>query len=191
MTQEYVLGIFKKTGAILNGHFLLSSGLHSAQYLQCALVLQHPGYSEKLCKELAKRFKKDRPTVVIAPAIGGILVSYEVARALGARSLFTERVDGKMALRREFSLDKKDRVLVVEDVITTGLSTNEVIGVVKSYGAALVGVGSIAYRAKKNIDFGVICQSLMKIDIPAYKAEECPFCKNNIPLTKPGSRIKQ
>jgi orotate phosphoribosyltransferase len=187
MKQSEILDIFKKTGAILEGHFVLSSGLHSPQYLQCALVLQNPQYAEKLCKALAEQF--NRPTVVVAPALGGVIVSYEVARVLGIKGIFTERENGKMILRRGFSLSKNDRVLVVEDVITTGLSTKEVIDVVKSCGAKVVGVGSIVNRAKEKIDFGVESKSLINLDIPTFKPEECPLCKRNIPLTKPGSRI--
>ncbi len=189
MTENEILGIFKETGAMLEGHFLLSSGLHSPQYLQCALVLQHPRIAERLCSELASKFRDKKPTIVIAPAMGGIIVSYEVARALGAKSLFTERVNGKMSLRRGFTLSKTDRALVCEDVITTGLSTKEVMGVVNSYGANLIGVGCFVYRAKGKIDFSAEIKSLINIDIPAFKPEECPLCRNNIPITKPGSRL--
>lgn len=188
MRQEEVLEIFKQTRAILQGHFLLSSGLHSPQYLQCALILQHPKIAERLCSEIASKFRNKKPNVVIAPAIGGIIVSYEVARVLGAKSLFTERVNGKMSLRRGFTLNKTDKVLVCEDVITTGLSTKEVINVVKAHGANLIGVGSIVYRAKEKIDFGAECKSLIKIDIPAFKPEECSLCKKGLPLVKLGSR---
>lgn len=188
MTQKEILEIFKQTRAILQGHFLLSSGLHSPQYLQCALILQHPKIAERLCSEIASKFRNKKPNVVIAPAIGGIIVSYEVARVLGAKSLFTERVNGKMSLRRGFTLNKTDKVLVCEDVITTGLSTKEVINVVKAHGANLIGVGSIVYRAKEKIDFGAECKSLIKIDIPAFKPEECSLCKKGLPLVKHGSR---
>ena len=187
MTQKEILSIFEKTGAILKGHFKLSSGLHSAQYLQCVRVLQHPEYAAALCKTLAVKFSP-RPTAVIAPALGGIVVSYEVARALGARSLFTERVDGKMTLRRGFELTKNDNVLVVEDVVTTGLSTKEVIEVVKSHGPKLIGVGCLVDRSGNKIDFGTRFESLIKIDIPTFKPETCPMCKVKTPLTKPGSR---
>lgn len=183
-----VLKIFKKTNALMKGHFVLSSGLHSDQYLQCARVLQYPEYAEKLCSLLAEKFKDNMPDVVIAPAMGGILVSHEVARALGTKSLFTERADGKMTLRRGFQLNKKEKVLVVEDVITTGLSTSEVLKTVKDYGAIVIGVGSIIDRSGGKADFGVEFKSLLKIDIPTFKPEICPLCKNKTPLTKPGSR---
>ncbi|MBL7155880.1 MAG: orotate phosphoribosyltransferase [Candidatus Omnitrophica bacterium] len=187
MTTKEILDIFRKTGAILEGHFKLSSGLHSAQYLQCARVLQFPRHAKKLCGALAEKFKSTRPDVVIAPALGGIVVSHEVARALDAQSLFTERVEGKMALRRGFELNKKDKILVVEDVVTTGLSTKEVIEVVRSFGSEIVGVGCLVDRSA-GIDFGVKTESLIKIDIPTYKSENCPLCAAKIPITKPGSR---
>ena len=190
MTHDEILNIFKDTKAMLEGHFLLSSGLHSSQYLQCALVLQDPKIAEKLCSELASKFKDKKPTVVVAPALGGVIVSYETARALGVKGIFTERVDGKMILRRGFSLSKNDKVLIVEDVITTGLSTKEVIETVKSYGAQIIGVGSIVNRTKKKIDFGVDTKSLITLDIPTFKPEDCPLCRQGTPLVKPGSRSK-
>ena len=188
MTEKEILTIFKETGAILQGHFKLSSGLHSSQYLQCARVLQHPKHAEKLCKALADKFKNDKPDAVIAPALGGIIVSCEVARALGVKSLFTERKDGKMVLRRGFELTPKNKVLVVEDVITTGLSTKEVIEVVKSFDSNVVGVGSLIDRSKGDIDFGTRFESLLKLDVPTFKIDTCPLCKDKIPITKPGSR---
>jgi len=188
MKKEEILKLFEKTGAILEGHFILSSGFHSPKYLQCALLLERPDISEKVCSELASKFRDKKPDVVVAPAIGGVVVSYEVARALGVRSLFTERVDGKMILRRGFKLGKDEKVLVVEDVITTGLSTKEVLGVVNAHGARPIAVGSIVNRAKEKIDFGCEAKSLIDIDIPVFKSEECPLCKKGTPLTKPGSR---
>lgn len=188
MTEKEIVRIFKETGAILRGHFKLSSGLHSAEYLQCARVLEHPEYAEKLCEALAERFRSEKPDAVIAPAVGGILVSYETARSLGARSLFAERVDGKMTLRRGFALNERDRVLVVEDVVTTGLSTKEVIEIVKSSGSKLVGVGCLVDRSSEKINFGTRFEALIKVDIPTFEPTDCSLCKNKIPLTKPGSR---
>lgn len=188
MREKDILDIFKKTGALLKGHFKLSSGLHSGDYLQCALVLQYPEYAERLCFQLAAYFKKDKPTCVVAPALGGVVVSYEVARALGVRSIFTERKDGKMLLGRGFGISPGDKVLVVEDVITTGLSTKEVLDVVKSKGADITGVGSIVDRSGKNIDFGVKSVSLIKLDLPVFPPENCPLCKKGVEITKPGSR---
>ena len=188
MTEKEILNIFNNAGAILEGHFKLSSGKHSAVYLQCARVLENPKYTEKLCKELAKKFAKEKIDTVIAPALGGILVSYEVARGLGVKGLFTERVDGKMVLRRGFTLNEKNNVLIVEDVITTGLSTKEVIKVVKSFKSNIVGVGCLVDRSKGKANFGVKFKSLIEIDIPTFDEVGCPLCKNKLPITKPGSR---
>ena len=188
MKPDEVLEIFKKTNALLKGHFKLSSGLHSEQYLQCALVLQHPEYAGQLCGELAKKFIKEKPTVVVAPALGGVFVSYEVARALGCRSLFTEREDGRMTLRRGFTISPSDKALVVEDVVTTGGSTKEVIEVVRQNGAQLVGVGAIVDRSSEKIDFGAKFESLLKIKVETFKPEDCPLCAKGIPVVKPGSR---
>lgn len=189
MDTEEILNIFRKSKTLLDGHFLLSSGLHSAQYLQCALVLQYPKMAERLCVPLADKFRGDNPNVVIAPAMGGILVSYEVARALGIKGIFTERVNKDMCLRRGFSLSREDRVLIVEDVITTGRSTKEVVDVVNSYGSLIVGVGCIIDRSQERIDFGVQLKSLLKIDIATFNPKECPLCENGVPVVKPGSRV--
>ncbi|MDP2912628.1 MAG: orotate phosphoribosyltransferase [Candidatus Omnitrophota bacterium] len=188
MTEKEVLGIFDKYGALLKGHFKLSSGLHSEKYLQCALVLQHPGISEILSKALAKRFAADKIDVVIGPALGGVTLAYEVARALGARGIFAEREDGEMALRRGFSIMKGERVLVVEDVVTTGGSTKEVMRLVRADGGKIVGVGSIIDRSVGKAGLGAPFESLAKVEIEAFKERSCPLCKNNIPVIKPGSR---
>jgi len=188
MKEQEILKLFRQTGALLSGHFRLSSGLHSGNYFQCALLLQNPDIAEKMCSQLAGYFKDDKPTCVVAPALGGVIVSYETARALGVKSLFTERVEGKMALRRGFEIKKEDRVLVVEDVITTGLSTGEVLEAVKSRGAKIIGVGCIVDRSGKELDFGVKLKSLVRLDFPTYKPEECPLCKKGIEIRKPGSR---
>jgi orotate phosphoribosyltransferase len=182
------LKLFEDTGALLSGHFRLSSGLHSGNYFQCGLLLQYPDIAEKLCRALAGYFKDTRPTCVVAPALGGVIVSYETARSLGVKSLFTERVEGKMALKRGFKIEKEDRVLVVEDVITTGLSTNEVLEAVKSKGAEIIGVGCIVDRSGKILDFGVKLKSLARLDFPVYKPEDCLLCKEGREITKPGSR---
>ncbi|MBM3249135.1 MAG: orotate phosphoribosyltransferase [Candidatus Omnitrophica bacterium] len=188
MNKKNILNIFNKTNALLTGHFKLSSGLHSEKYLQCALVLQYPKYAKLLCSELAKKFEKEKPTVVAGPALGGIIVSYEVARALKCRSIFAEREEGRLTFRRNFSVDKSDRVLVVEDVVTTGLSTKELITLIKDAGTKLVGVGSIVDRSNSKIDFGARFKSLIKIKIDTYSENNCPLCKQDIPLVKPGSR---
>jgi len=188
MEKEKILEIFKTTNALLKGHFKLSSGLHSEKYLQCALVLQYPEHTRQLCKELAGEFKDEKPSVVVAPAIGGVVVSFGVADALGCRSVFTEREDGKMTLRRGFNIKQSDKVLVVEDVVTTGTSTKEVIEVVKQCGAKIVGVGSLINRSCEKVNFGVNFKYLIKLDVETFKPDECPLCKNGTPITKPGSR---
>lgn len=188
MQDKKIVEIFKKTSAFLKGHFRLSSGLHSEGYLQCALVLQYPEYTRALCAELAEQFKKAKPTVVVAPAIGGILVSYEVANALGCRSVFTERENDTMVFRRGFDISASDRILVVEDVVTTGGSTKEVIDAVRQKGSEVVGVGSIIDRSGGTADFGIMFRSLLKLNVKTYKPEECPLCKKGIPVIKPGSR---
>ena len=188
MKEQEILSLFKETGALLSGHFRLSSGLHSGNYFQCALLLQHPIVAEKMCRQLASYFKDDKPTCVVAPALGGVIVSYETARALTARALFTERVEGRMVLRRGFEIKKGDRVLVVEDVITTGLSTSEVLDAVRSTGAKIIGAGCIVDRSGKILDFGVKLKSLVRLDFSTYRQEDCPLCKKGIEITKPGSR---
>ncbi|MEK6666401.1 MAG: orotate phosphoribosyltransferase [candidate division NC10 bacterium] len=188
MTEKEVLEIYERTGGLLRGHFLLSSGLHSDIYLQSALVLQHPTHAEALCRELAKPFKGNGVQVVLAPAIGGILVAHEVARALGARCLFGEREDGVMRLRRGFSLEHGERCLVVEDVITTGGSTREVIRVVEDAKGVLVGVCALIDRSGGTAQFPVKKAALATLTVPTYKPEDCPLCKAGTPAVKPGSR---
>lgn len=188
MTSEQVMDIYKKTGALLTGHFLLSSGLHSEQYLQSALVLQQPDLAAMLCAALAKRFKDSKIEVVIAPALGGVFVSHETARALGVRALFAERVNGELTLRRGFTIKPGERVLVVEDVITTGKSTKETIEVVKKAGGAVIAAGSLVDRSGGKADLGVPYQSLVTLDVPAYTPEACPMCKSGSTPIKPGSR---
>lgn len=188
MTANEVLDIYQKTGALLTGHFLLSSGLHSDRYLQSALVLQQPDTATKLCAALAARFKDRRIEVVIAPALGGVFVSHETARALGVRALFAERVNGELTLRRGFSIKPGERVLVVEDVITTGKSTRETIAVVKSVGGEVVAAGSLVDRSGGRADLGVPYESLVILDVPSYTADACPMCKTGSTPIKPGSR---
>jgi len=183
--------ILKKAGAMLKGHFLLSSGKHSDQYFQCAKVLQYPEYCEKLCRELARKLKQEgivEVQAVVAPAIGGILVSYELARALKVRGIFTERENGVMKLRRSFSIRPGERVLVAEDVITTGGSVKEVIDAVKSAGGDVVGVAVIINRSGGKTDLGVPIAALIDTYATAYDPEECPLCKQGLPAVKPGSR---
>lgn len=188
MTNEQVLELLRKTGVLLEGHFKLTSGLHAAKYMQCAQLLQYPVESEILCREIAANFKDEGVTVVIGPATGAIIISYEVARAMGTKSLFTEREAGGMALRRGFKLSPNDRVLVVEDVVTTGGSVKEVIKVVEESGATVVGVGVIVDRSSGRADFGYPLKSLVKVEIQTHKPEDCPLCAAGSVAVKPGSR---
>jgi orotate phosphoribosyltransferase len=188
MTPDQVLDIYKKTGALLSGHFLLSSGLHSDRYLQSALVLQQPDIATKLCSALAENFKNFNINVVIAPALGGVFVSHETARALGVRALFAERINGELTLRRGFSIKPGERVLVVEDVITTGKSTKETIAVAKKEGGVVVAAGSLVDRSNGRVNLGVMFKSLVTLDVPSYAPEACPLCKSGSTPIKPGSR---
>lgn len=189
MTEKQVLDIFKKEKAFLTGHFLLSSGLHSPNYMQCALVLQKPWVADILARGLAEKLRGIKVDVVIGPALGGMIVSYEMGRALKVRSIFAERVDGKFTLRRGFKLKRGERVLVVEDVITTGKSSYEVIELVKEDGAKLAAVASIVDRSDGAAIFEQDLHALLKINIKTYRPEACPLCRERkIPLTKPGSR---
>jgi orotate phosphoribosyltransferase len=187
LTQEEALNIYKQCGAYLEGHFKLTSGLHSRYYLQSALVLQYPHFAEKLCSSIAEHFRDKQIDVVIGPAMGAILVSYEVARHLGARSVFAERVDNVLTMKRNFFIDKNERVLVVEDVVTTGKSVYETIDIAKQYSPNIVGIGALVDRGggfKTDLDYF----PLIKLNIVNYEPENCPLCKENIPLVKPGSR---
>lgn len=192
MTQDKVLEVFADSGALLTGHFLLTSGLHSPRYLQCALVMQHPKVAEQLCSALAEKASQDEHIgeidLVIAPALGGVVVAHEVARALGVRAIFTERQDGSMVLRRGFQINPGERAFVVEDVVTTGGSTREVMQVVEAYGGIVAGAGSLIDRSGGAVDLGVPRHALAVLQVPTYKPEECPLCKEGTPAIKPGSR---
>ena len=187
LSPDEILKIFKDCGALLEGHFLLSSGLHSSQYLQCALVLQHPTHAERLCALLARPFQGQGIEVVAAPALGGIIVAHEVARALGARALFTERAEGRMVLRRGFQISPGERTLVVEDVITTGGSTLEVMQVIEEHGGKVAGVGCLVDRSG-GAPLEVERHALIRLEISNYAPEACPLCREGRPVVKPGSR---
>jgi orotate phosphoribosyltransferase len=187
--SDPTLEVFKKTGAYLQGHFRLTSGLHSNQYLQCALVLQHPEIAENLGVQLARRIPAC--DLVASPAIGGLIIGHEVARALECRFLFAERENGKMTLRRGFSVEPGERAVVIEDVVTTGGSTLEVIGVLRAAGAEVLGAGSIIDRSGGRVDLGVHRVALATLDTAVWKPEECPLCREGTPLVKPGSRPGQ
>ncbi len=188
MTKERVMEILKEAGVLLEGHFLLTSGRHSDKYLQCAKIFQDTKYSEELCAALAEKYKDAGVELVIGPAIGAIQMSYEVSRHLGVKNIFAEREDGKMTLRRSFEITEGQRVLVVEDVVTTGGSVREVIDIVREHGGEVVGVGVVVDRTGGKIDFGVPLESVISLDVVSYEPDECPLCKENKPLVKPGSR---
>ena len=187
-TNEKVMDIFLKSEALLNGHFLLTSGRHSNQYFQCAKVLQFPLYTEQVCRSITDFFKEYEIETVIAPAMGGIIVGYEVARQLGKRAIFAEREEKALVLRRGFSLRPGEKVLVCEDVVTTGGSVFEVIDIVKNSGAEVVGVGYIVDRSNGKVQFGVPQVSTLKLEVVSFTPEECPYCKEGMPVVKPGSR---
>ena len=188
MTEREVLALYEKTGALMRGHFKLTSGLHSEVYLQSALVLQYPEQAEILGRALAAPFVDDHVTAVVAPAIGGIPVSHEVARALGARALFAERESSVMTLRRGFTLSPGERCLVVEDVITTGGSTREVVTCVEANAGTVVGVGSLIDRSGGTASFDVKRVALATIEAVNYRPEDCPLCRSGSQAIKPGSR---
>jgi orotate phosphoribosyltransferase len=182
-----LLDRLKETGALLEGHFRLSSGRHSDRYVQCAQLLQHPHHAEAVCRDLAGRLPGP-VDVVVGPAMGGIVVAYELARALGGRALFTERVDGQMALRRGFRIVPGERVLVVEDVVTTGLSAREAMTIVQAAGGKVVAVASLIDRSGGTMPFDVPFVSAARLEITTFTPETCPHCASGLPVTKPGSR---
>jgi len=189
MTREELLDLFRKSGALLEGHFRLTSGLHSSGYLQCALVLQHPRHAEVLGQAIAERMRHLRPTVVLSPALGGVVIGHEVGRALNVRALFAERQDGGLTLRRGFMIAETDRVLVVEDVLTTGGSTRETMQVARAAGGQVVGAAAIVDRsggAAERLDMPFA--ALLDIDLPTYEPDICPLCAQGLPVVKPGSR---
>ncbi len=189
MTEAEVKALFIQTGAILEGHFLLTSGLHSPMYVEKFQVLQHPKHTETLCKALAAKFVDQNIEVVVGPVTGGILLAHEVGKALGTRAIFTERENGKMTFRRGFKVAKGERVLIVEDIVTTGGSVKEVVDAVKEQGGIPVGIGILVNRSGGTVDFGEVpYQALLNLTVTTYKSEECPLCKAGQPMTKRGSR---
>ncbi len=188
VSVDSVLDRFRRVGALLEGHFRLTSGLHSPGYMQCALVLQHPREAEACGAEIAAKVKDLRPQVVLSPAMGGIVIGQEVARALGVRAIFAERQDGQLTLRRGFSLEPGERVLVVEDVVTTGKSTRETIDVARAVGATVVGAAAIIDRSGGEQNLDVPFHALATVSLPTYQPENCPLCTEGKPVVKPGSR---
>ncbi|MGI6550321.1 MAG: orotate phosphoribosyltransferase [Syntrophomonadales bacterium] len=189
MKKEDIKQIFIETGALLQGHFILTSGRHSDQYMQCARVLQYPDHTEQLARIIAGQYTDDRIEVVIAPAMGGIIVAYEVARQLGVKAVFSERQEGRMTLRRGFAIEPGQRVLVVEDVITTGGSVKEVIDLVNEAKGEVIGVGVLVDRSNGQVDFGVKTAAVLSMEIESFPPEDCPLCREGkMAAVKPGSR---
>ena len=187
MTEQEIKQLFIETNAIMEGHFLLTSGLHSPLYVEKFNVLQHPEYTEKLCRELASRFKDDHIETVVGPMTGGILLAHETGKALGTRAIFTERENGRMTFRRGFSLSLGERVLIVEDIVTTGGSVQEVIDVVREAGGIPVAVGMLVDRSGGKADFSPVPhQALLHLAVETFTAEDCPLCKKGVPMTKRG-----
>lgn len=188
MRENDLLALFRRSGALLEGHFRLSSGLHSPGYLQCALVLSKPCEAETIAKALADDVRKYGANVVLSPALGGVVIGHEVARALGVRAIFAERQDNTLTLRRGFALSPGDKVLVVEDVLTTGLSTRETMDVARAAGAHVVAACAMVDRSGGSHNLDVPFHALLPMRLPTYQPESCPLCEQGVPITKPGSR---
>lgn len=191
MNQNTLIEIFKETGALLEGHFKLSSGRHSDRYLQCARVLQYPDHARNLCSRLAAMFRVHPIAGVIAPALGGVIVAHEVAAALGVKAVFGERVDGMMTLRRGFQINPGENYIVVEDVITTGKSTREIIDLVESCSGHVAGIGCLADRSIQDLNLPFPPVSLLRLEFANWDPSECPLCKSNVPIVSPGSRFNR
>ena len=191
LTQDEALGLFRKSGAFLEGHFILTSGLHSPHYVEKFRVLEYPRYTARLCEHIAGEFGDEKVSVVIGPMTGGIILAHEVGRQLNARAMFTERVDGKMALRRGFELTSRDRVLLVEDIVTTGGSIFEVIDAVRGTGATIVGLGYLVDRSGGRVDFGIPAKAIITLDVVTHQPDVCPLCRQGVPAIKPGSSGKK
>ena len=192
LSHKKSLNILKKTNALLEGHFILSSGLHSSKYIQCAKLLSFPNLAEKICKSLANKIKKKYKKIdlILAPAMGGIIIGYEIGRLLKKETIFCERVEGKFTLRRGFNIKKGARVLIIEDVITTGKSSLECVKLIKKSNAKLVGFASIIDRSsKKSLKIKTKIVSHLKIDVPVYSQKKLPKTLKSVPITTPGSRF--
>lgn len=189
MEKQRVLEIFERAGVLQEGHFILTSGRHSNRYLQCAKIFRYAQYSEELCAGLAEQFGDQNVEIVIGPALGAIQMAYEVSRQLGCENFFAERENGKMVLRRGFSIASGQRVLIVEDVVTTGGSVKEVQELVRNSGGEIVGIGAIVDRSGGETDFGVPFKSVISLPVESYAPEDCPLCKEGkLQALKPGSR---
>lgn len=186
LEEKDVMKMLEETEAVLHGHFLLTSGLHSPMYVEKFNVLQHPKYTERLCQEIARRYENDNVQLVVGPVTGGILLAHEVGKALGTRAIFTERDNGKMTLKRGFHIEPGTRVLVVEDIVTTGGSVREVMEVVKEQGGELVGVGLLVDRSGGKVDFGIRTEALLHLSVETFDPNNCPLCAEGKPFTKRG-----
>jgi len=193
METKDVLEIFEKTSALLEGHFLLSSGLHSSQYFQCARVLQYPQYAEELATDIVAFFRDVDVDLVISPAMGGIIIGHEVARAMKTRFVFTERSKDtdEMVLRRGFDLEEGEKALVIEDVLTTGGSVREILKLLSKEGVEVIGTGFIVDRSANKIKFGVPKYAVLEMPVVVYRPEGCPLCEKSLPIDRPGSRKKK
>ena len=188
MTEAEVKELFVKYGAILEGHFLLTSGLHSGMYVEKFQVLQYPKATEQLCAGFAEKFKDEKIDVVIGPVTGGIILAHETAKHFGSRAIFAERDNGRMTIKRGFEIKPGERVLIVEDIVTTGGSVMEVIDVVREWGGVVAGVAMLVDRSGGTVDFGAPSKALLTLNIKTYAPEDCPLCKQGVPLVKRGSR---
>lgn len=189
LTERELWELFASTGAVLRGHFLLSSGLHSPVYIQCAKLLQYPELAERVCRALAERARGLGPVgAVVGPALGGIVVAHELARALGVRGMFAEREGGAMRLRRGFEIEPGERILIAEDVVTTGRSSLEVAEVVREAGGEPVGVACLVDRRPEDADLPLPLVSLLRVELESFSPGDCPLCREGLPLVKPGSR---
>ena len=188
LSQDDVIRIFKASGALWEGHFVYSSGRHGNSYVQCARVSQFPEYNELFCSELARRFQNQGVDVVLGPAVGGIIISYELARQLSARSVFAERVEGKMTLRRGLEIKEGEKVLLVEDVVTTGGTVKELVPLVEACGGIIVGAAAFVNRNPQRVKFDFPLETLLSGTMSDYLPEECPLCKEGIPFDRPGSK---
>ena len=193
MEQNDILEIFEKTNSLLEGHFLLSSGLHSPQYFQCARVLQYPQYAEELAEDIAAHFPGVDVDLVISPALGGLIIGHEVARVMKTRFIFTERSKEKdeIVLRRGFDLEEGEKALIIEDVLTTGGSVHEMLKLLKKESIEVVGNGFIIDRSNNAVKFGVPKYSILELPAIVYPPEECPLCEKGLPIDRPGSRKKK
>ena len=191
MTSLDVRALLEETGALLQGHFRLSSGLHSPNYVQCALLLEHPRHANAIGAALADRVRAITPQRIVAPALGGVIIGYTVAQALGVPSIFTERKDGAMTMRRGFRLKAGERIVIIEDVVTTGKSTRETAAVVEQHGGIVAGFGSILNRSGRENPFDAPYASLLALSLDTYEESACPLCAKGVPIDAPGSRYSK